>query len=220
MTMSTFLEHLAVQQSSTKNMLYIQQQNDCLRREFAPLLGDIDPEPAWAADLFGAAPAAVNLWIGQGSDSETSFHKDHYENLFTVITGAKVFTLLPPADMYRLAIQEYPVAQYVAADDNLFSCPLDLRIKEPAESVRWSPVNPNAELNQEGEHPLFSDRTLPGPLKVTVQAGEVLYLPSLWYHHVEQTPGPEGLCISVNWWYEMAFGHVYAMHSMIEKMAK
>ena len=35
-----------------------------------------------------------------------------------------------------------------------------------------------------------------------VKAGDVLYLPSLWFHHLEQSHG----CIAVNFWYDMDFG--------------
>lgn len=56
-------------------------------------------------------PEAVNLWIGN-EFSETSFHKDHYENLYAVITGEKHFLLLPPTDVHRMYIREYPAAQY------------------------------------------------------------------------------------------------------------
>ena len=30
--------------------------------------------------------------------SYSSVHKDHYENLYCVVSGAKTFTLLPPTD--------------------------------------------------------------------------------------------------------------------------
>ena len=38
--------------------------------------------------------------------------QDHYENIYAVICGVKVFSLLPPADAHRLGITPYPVAQY------------------------------------------------------------------------------------------------------------
>jgi jumonji domain-containing protein 7 len=57
-------------------------------------------------------PEAVNLWIGN-QRSVTSFHKDHYENLYAVVTGEKHFTLLPPTDLHRMYIRSYPSAHYV-----------------------------------------------------------------------------------------------------------
>lgn len=59
---------------------HLQQQNSNLTEEFAPLLADVEPQLGFAGEAFGAAPDAVNLWIGDAR-SETTFHKDHYENL-------------------------------------------------------------------------------------------------------------------------------------------
>jgi len=59
------------------------------------------------------------------------------------------------------------------------------------------PRNPPGVL----EGGLLADPSLPPPLVVTVQPGEVLYLPSLWHHFVEQTGGEEGFCVAVNFWY-------------------
>lgn len=37
---------------------------------------------------------------------------DHYENMYAVLTGTKVFTLLPPCDVWRMGIQRYPAARW------------------------------------------------------------------------------------------------------------
>lgn len=39
---------------------------------------------------------------------------------------------------------------------------------------------------------LFNDPQLPPPIKVTVKAGEALYLPAMWWHHVSW--GAEQFC--------------------------
>ena len=70
---------------------YLQQQNDCFREEYSVLASDCDAHIPWATEaLGGCLPEAVNLWIGNHS-SETSFHKDHYENLYAVVSGEKQF---------------------------------------------------------------------------------------------------------------------------------
>ncbi|KAK7880072.1 hypothetical protein WMY93_033264 [Mugilogobius chulae] len=45
----------------------------------------------------GKTPDAVNFWLGE-ENAVTSMHKDHYENLYCVISGEKHFLLLPPTD--------------------------------------------------------------------------------------------------------------------------
>lgn len=37
------------------------------------------------------------------------------------------------------------------------------------------------------------------PLRITLHAGDTLYLPAGWWHHVRQ----RGVTIALNWWYDM-----------------
>ena len=37
------------------------------------------------------------------------------------------------------------------------------------------------------------------PIVIDVKAGETLYLPAGWWHHVRQS----GLSIALNWWYDI-----------------
>lgn len=38
--------------------------------------------------------------------TSVSVHKDHYENLYTVIRGYKIFTLIPPTDQPYIPYSE------------------------------------------------------------------------------------------------------------------
>lgn len=105
------LEHVLAS-TSGHQVAYLQQQNDCFSSEFAALAGDADAEIAWASEALGCKPEAVNLWIGS-PESVTSFHKDHYENLYAVVSGEKHFTLVPPTDVHRMYVREYPTAHYL-----------------------------------------------------------------------------------------------------------
>ena len=50
------------------------------------------------------------------------------------------------------------------------------------------------------QFPLFQ-HALPLLRLAEVRAGDVLYLPSLWLHHVEQRRAADGRpCIALNWW--------------------
>ena len=241
MQMSDFLEHIITQQPfiqqpsihqhnnsheaeeegsgsppCQQEIMYMQQQNGNFKSHFPELLDDIDPELQWASQAFGASPDAVNLWIGNNK-SVTSFHKDHYENLYAVVTGEKTFTLLPPCDAYRMHLAQYPVAAYSNTPQGLQIVP-----SPDGEQVLWSPIEDLASNNSsEGyrqQHPAYFDPLLPKPFRVTVKAGEVLYLPSLWWHQVEQTAGKENMIIAVNYWYDMQFDCKYAYFQLVEAL--
>ncbi|CAN4128001.1 unnamed protein product [Withania somnifera] len=171
----SFGEALArVSESEVGCVGYLQQQNDCLRNEYRVLSKDCDDDIHWASEGFGCLPEAVNLWIGN-EYSETSFHKDHYENVYAVVSGEKHFLLLPPTDVHRMYIREYPAANYrYSQDTGEFS----LELEEPVRNVPWCSVNPypSPELKEKEmvKFPLYFNG--PRPFEVTVKAGEILYL--------------------------------------------
>lgn len=120
---------------------------------------------------------------------------DHYENLYAVIRGYKVFHLLPPSDVYRMALQAYPAAKYDCVDGQLQPVLL-----QPPYSVLWCPIDPKAAKDR-SLYPLYFDDSLPKPLRVVIGPGELLYLPAMWYHYVEQQPDPQqDWVIAVNYW--------------------
>ncbi|XP_078442682.1 2-oxoglutarate (2OG) and Fe(II)-dependent oxygenase superfamily protein isoform X2 [Wolffia australiana] len=198
---------------------YAQEQNDCFRtpEEYggSKLAADVEAELAWATAAVGGAPEAVNLWIGNGR-SETSFHKDHYENLYAVVTGEKHFLLLPPTDVHRLYVRRYPAACYRHDCERL-----RLELEDPPRELPWCsvepyPVTPEAAAMARKETPLYFDG--PPPFQCTVKAGDILYLPSMWFHHVRQTPDRSGLAIAVNYWYDMRFDIKYAYFNLLQSI--
>jgi hypothetical protein len=46
-----------------------------------------------STEALGLKPEAVNLWIGN-KRATTSFLKDHYEDLYVVVSGEKTFSSL------------------------------------------------------------------------------------------------------------------------------
>ena len=50
--------------------------------------------------------------------------------------------------------------------------------------------------------------------QVRINAGDILYLPSLWYHHVEQSHK----CIAVNFWFDMDYDSRYCHYKMMERL--
>ena len=47
---------------------------------------------------------------------------------------------------------------------------------------------------------------------VVVQAGEMLYLPSLWYHQVAQVKGKAPYTLAVNYWFDMEFSQNFSLY--------
>ncbi|KAI0921861.1 hypothetical protein AcW1_004276 [Taiwanofungus camphoratus] len=208
MTMSNFLANLSTDccigdevAGRMKEIHYLQSQNGNLYSnryfdlgpkndpsEFESLRSDVPSEILWCSEALGRSPDAVNLWIGD-SASVTSIHSDPYENIYTVIRGAKHFTLLPPTEGWCLEEHTYPQARYTRSP---VSSQLELELSDTTTpTVRWSSV---------------TDPTVPGalppeahPIDITVRAGETLYLPAGWWHYVRQSE----ITIAVNYWYDM-----------------
>ncbi|GMH02938.1 hypothetical protein Nepgr_004777 [Nepenthes gracilis] len=209
--------HLISNPERNKDLVaYAQQQNDCFHAEYAALASDCEAHIDWATEALGCFPEAVNLWIGNHL-SETSFHKDHYENLYAVVSGEKHFLLLPPTDVHRLYIREYPAAKYSYFQD---TGEFDLKLEDPIRYVPWCSVNPFPSLRTEGKEmndfPLYFNG--PMPFECTVKTGEILYLPSMWFHYVRQTPGPSGCTIAINYWYDMQFDVKYAYFNFLQSI--
>ncbi|XP_050906266.1 lysine-specific demethylase JMJ32 isoform X3 [Lathyrus oleraceus] len=200
----------------SKCVAYAQQQNDCFRSEYSSLAEDCDSHIGWATEAFGSEPEAVNLWIGN-RHSNTSFHKDHYENLYAVVTGEKRFLLFPPTDVHRFYIRHYPAATY---KHSLETGEFDLELEKPTRYVPWCSVDPfPSPENLEDEiskFPLYFNG--PPPFECTVKAGEILYLPSMWFHHVRQSGDGGELTIAVNYWYDMQFDIKYAYFNFLQSI--
>lgn len=206
-----------IKNSGLGAVAYAQQQNDCLREEYSAVSGDCEDHIGWATEALGCRPEAVNLWIGN-EFSETWFHKDHYENLYVVVTGDKHFLLLPPTDVHRMYILDYPAANYHYSKD---TGEFKLEVEDPIRYVPWCSVNPypspETKKKDMARFPLYFEG--PKPFECTVKAGEILYLPSMWFHHVRQTPNSRGLTVAVNYWYDMRFDVKYACFNFLQSIA-
>lgn len=77
--------------------------------------------------------------------------------------------------------------------------------------VPWITLDPMApDLTN---HPGYANAH---PLNVRVEAGDLLYLPSLWFHHVRQSDH----CIAVNFWYDMAMDVKFIYFQFLEHLAR
>ena len=133
----------------------------------------------------------INFWLGN-ERSTTSLHKDNYENCYVQIRGQKHFTLLPPVCMPCVNETPLPFARF---DETLR--PVRNASSEPIPVPIWDPDEPETRPTK------YS--SLAEPLRVTLHEGDMMYLPAMWYHKVQQGNGDEGFSCSVNYWYDMEF---------------
>jgi hypothetical protein len=193
------------------SVVYYSRQNDCLRTddELQDLQHMFPSGIEWASEVFQSPLEAVNLWMGNQA-SVSSMHKDHYENLFYVASGEKIFTVCPPADVpFLYEHVQYPQGTFqVSQNGNWHVQPMPSENKE--ERVRWIAPDVSYLLEEEGgASSAYKEDLLEGypllkhahPMEIRVQAGELLYLPALWFHQVTQSCETVG----VNWWYDMRF---------------
>ncbi|XP_071750370.1 bifunctional peptidase and (3S)-lysyl hydroxylase JMJD7 isoform X1 [Centroberyx gerrardi] len=186
-------------------VFYVQKQCSNLLEELPALTSDLEPHVSWMSAALGKLPDAVNFWLGEAS-AVTSMHKDHYENLYCVISGEKHFILLPPTDRPFIPYGLYQPAVYRQKEDGDF----EVVDQIGSDKVPWIPLDPlDPDLDR------FPAYSLARPLRCTVKAGETLYLPSLWFHHVQQSHG----CIAVNFWYDMEFDIKYNYFQMLEALS-
>jgi len=225
MNMEEFLDIIDDPETAS-GVFYIQKQNGNLTEEFVELMGDVDEEIGWASEAFNKKPDAVNFWMGDTravtSSNPYSFtmltkerkvmqvylqpvHKDPYENVYCVIRGEKEITLQPPSDLPWIPYKDYSPAVYKEETET------GTWKSEPLEGphVPWiaiDPLNPDLET-----WPSYRNAT---QLKVKLRAGDILYLPSFWFHHLTQSQG----CIAVNYWYDMQFDVKYNYFNLLQNL--
>ena len=194
------------QKTSFPGVCYLQRQNSNFTEDFSELFSDTERDIKWASKAFDSPPDAVNLWIGDGR-AVTSLHKDHYENIYCVVRGEKHFVLLPPTDRPLLPHRRYKSARYQL---DLSAGQFSFIDDTSHGSVPWIPLDPlKPDLLRWPQYKRAH------PLRCTLAAGDVLYLPSMWFHHVSQSHGT----IAVNYWYDMAFDLRYAYFKFVEDMS-
>jgi peptidyl-lysine (3S)-dioxygenase / protease len=181
-------------QDKTGFVCYAQTQNDNLRNEYQSLFLDIPSSIPFAHIALQREPEAINFWMGN-SHSTTALHKDPYENIYVQVLGRKHFVLLPSVETPCVNERVLPAATYVASTSNDEEFTLKPELDDPPSSVPfaiWDPDIPEAQATE------FS--SLSRPLRVTLEPGDLLYLPALWYHKVKQSCSDEDVCVAVNYW--------------------
>ncbi|GJQ69910.1 hypothetical protein Trydic_g22452 [Trypoxylus dichotomus] len=150
---------------------------------------------------------------------ETKVHKDPYENIYCVIDGYKDFIIIPPTDLPWVPHNIYKKGIFKNVTNNSYDIEMIKSTLEnenddgsnEIETLPWISIDP---LTPDYER--FPEFRRVSMYKVRVNKGDVLYLPSLWFHHVRQSHG----CIAVNYWYDMECDIKYCYYRMLETMCK
>ena len=224
MTMNDFINMIRIREDDDA-VPYLSQQDDNLRKHFPELLNDITIGLALANNAFtnDTDPTlenennltACNLWIGD-ERSVSSIHKDFYENFYCCIEGEKTFILFPPADIAFMDEREYQTKKYNyknTKEDDIIK-----RIKQNDIDIVDTDSSPNERVSWIANDPAYSLSSFKDchPIILTLQKGETLYLPAMWYHRVSQTKPT----IAVNFWYEQRFDHRFVHYQLSRNLSK
>jgi len=129
---------------------------------------------------FGDLKPLASIWLG--NRSRVAAHFDVPDNLACVVTGRRQFTLFPPGQL-----------------ENLYVGPLEFNPGGQAISL-VDPNDPDFE-----QFPKFRT-ALDHSLVADMAPGDALFLPSMWWHHVE---GLDSFNVLINYWWRRspAFMH-------------
>jgi len=133
-----------------------------------PGLAEDNPAPL----LDPSIDRLTSLWLG--NRTRTAAHWDLAQNLACVVAGRRRFILFPPEQVANL---------YVGPLENTLA-------GQPISLVDFA--EPDLEA-----HPRFAD-AMEHALVAELEPGDVLYMPSLWFHHVESL---EDFGALVNFWW-------------------
>jgi hypothetical protein len=131
-------------------------------------------------DLLAIADRAlVSIWIG--NQSRIAAHYDAPDNIACVVAGHRRFILFPPEQI-----------------ENLYVGPLDFTpAGQPASLVDFH--NPDLE-----KYPKFKEAQK-AAVVAELGPGDAIYIPSLWWHHVE---GLDSFNVLINYWWRQVDNYV------------
>lgn len=133
-----------------------------------PGLAEANPPPL----LDPSVERLTSVWLG--NRTRTAAHWDLAQNLACVVAGRRRFILFPPDQV-----------------SNLYIGPLENTLAgQPVSMVDFADPDLSA-------HPRFVE-AMSNALVADLEPGDVLYIPSLWFHHVESL---EDFGALVNFWW-------------------
>ncbi len=157
-----------------------------------PLKGDLDPflKENRNSLVDPATEQLSSLWIG--NRGVTATHYDLPQNVAAVVHGRRRFTLFPPEQL-----------------NNLYLGPLDTTLAgQPISLV-------DLDRPDFDRFPRF-ERALDAAKTGVLEAGDAIYIPSMWFHNVQSL---DHLGVLVNFWWRDAAMHMFTpMFTMLHAM--
>jgi jumonji domain-containing protein 7 len=105
----------------------------------------------------------------------TALHKDNYENIYCQLVGQKHFVLLPPLSCPCIGEQDLAPASYARRNGRL-----EVVQEINAQAVPFPTWDPDCPEQRSTEY-----SHLARPLRATLNAGDILYLPAMWYVNLD-----------------------------------
>ncbi len=124
---------------------------------------------------FGATTPLASVWLG--NQARIAAHHDLPDNLACVVAGRRRFTVFPPdqlPNLYPGPIDFNPAGQAISLVD--FACPDFDRFPRFATALRHG-------------------------RRAELEPGDALFIPSMWWHHVESL---DSFNVLVNYWWRQS----------------
>lgn len=148
------------------------------------------------------------MWLGGGDSVKNGrLHFDRHENMMTMISGSKTFLMYNPLqseDLYAdLPIRTAALEMHKEFDEehNKYTISF-VRNPEQIDPKRtdistYTPVN-----LQQPDYVKYPRLKNIRPMNCTIHKGDMLYIPSHWWHEVTSVDDEEGKSIGINTFYE------------------
>ncbi|XP_061176606.1 uncharacterized protein LOC133185401 [Saccostrea echinata] len=136
----------------------------------------------------------LNIWLSDGR-TLGKLHFDQFDNLLCQISGKKQVILFDPHNNHQMYEGHIPEAilSYSQTSNTFYR-----RNLLESTSMVMSPVDiQNPDYSR---FPLFGETY---PLNCTIEDGDILYMPSFWWHEVQSFPNKTaGRNLAINFWYD------------------
>ena len=160
-----------------------------------------DGEPGELAIADWLLPRKHLIWMG-GGGTVGATHYDPYENLMAVIVGSKTFHLASPDDGPKIGAFTPMAEGTFELHPGTAGRPPTLgrsaaKVSQATSLHHYAAAVLSQPAHQQPAFPRMAEATV---FSCTAHAGEVLYVPSYWWHEVHSAPGAaDRPSIGVNW---------------------